>query len=198
MSAAPTPPAVLDRLELRRFNVQEYHRLIETGILNEGDRVELLEGLLVQKMVRNPRHDLGLSLTEQTLRPHLPSTWFCRVQSAITTADSEPEPDLAVVRAPPRRYAEPHPRPEDVLLVVEVADASLARDRVDKARLYARAAIGQYWIVNVADSVLEVHTEPDPGAASYAERRILQSADSVELTFPGAPPLTVRVSELLP
>src|SRR4051794_28395359 len=85
-------------LPVRLFTVEEYHRMIDAGILGEDDPVELLEGLIVPKMPRNPPHDCGIELAEQSLRSRLPVAWRVRVQSAITTADSEPEPDLAVAR----------------------------------------------------------------------------------------------------
>src|SRR5690348_4645166 len=86
----------------RRFSVDEYHRMIETGILNELDQVELLEGVVVVKMPRNPIHDATIELIEEALSRLLPAGWRVRVQSAVTFRDSEPEPDLAVVRGSPR------------------------------------------------------------------------------------------------
>ena len=144
---------------VRKFTVDEYRRLGETGVLTEDDRVELLEGWIVPKMNHNPLHDGTIELVEDQLRRHLPGGWRLRIQSVITTEDSEPEPDLAVVRGPAGRYIQRHPGQTDIGLVVEVSDTSLSRDR-DKCRIYASAGIVAYWIVNLVDRRIEVYTEP--------------------------------------
>ena len=181
---------------LRRFSVHEYHRMLDAGILTEDDSVELLEGLLVEKMVRKPRHDVAVSLVQSALGAKLPPTLFCRVQSAITTRDSEPEPDVAVVLAPPRRYTDRHPEPADGALVVEVAEASLDRDRRDKARLYSRAGIAQYWIVNLVDDEVEVCMHPAAGG-SYARRFSIGRGGSVALEL-GDGTVHIDAADLLP
>src|SRR5207253_10920762 len=107
-----------------RFTVRQYHRMIEVGILTQNDPVELLEGRIVPKMPHNPPHDTAVDLAQTTIAAILPAGWRVRVQSAITTADSEPEPDVAVVRGPARRYARFHPRPRDIAVIIEVADTS--------------------------------------------------------------------------
>ncbi len=186
---------------MRRFTVDEYHRMIHAGILTEDDRVELLEGWIVAKMPRNPAHDTALALVQAALSAVLPPAWICRGQSAVTTADSEPEPDMAVVRGPIRRYATGHPGPADMGLVVEVADSTLARDRTLKARLYARAAVPVYWIVNIPDRQIEVYTDPSgPDAAdpAYRQRRDFAADDAVPLVLEGRTTATIPVSELLP
>jgi hypothetical protein len=113
----------------------------ELAILTEDDRVELLEGWIVPKTVHNPPHDTTIELIDAALRPVLPKGYRLRIQSSITTADSEPEPDLAVVRGRARDHAARHPVPEETDIVIEVAGASLSRDRGTKLRLYARAEI---------------------------------------------------------
>lgn len=193
MSAAPLASDIAG--SLRRFSVAEYHRLIETGVLAEGEPIELLEGLLVRKVVRKPLPDAAVSLVEGALSELLPSGWFCRVQSAVTTADSEPEPDVAVARGPRRRYLDAHPSGRDVALVVEVADSSLERDRVDKARIYAHAGIAQYWLVNLVDEVVEVRGQP--GEAGYGVMATLRRGDTARATV-GDEVVAVGVAELLP
>ena len=89
---------------LRRFSVEEYHRLIDAGVFGADDRFELLEGWIVTKMVRNPPHDVPIALAQAALSPWLQAPWHLRIQSAITTAHSEPEPDLALMWGPPREY----------------------------------------------------------------------------------------------
>src|SRR5438874_7906445 len=98
---------------LRRFTVAEYHRLIDAGVFRHDERFELLEGLIVVKMTRYPPHDGTISLVQEQLDLVLPRGWYCRIQSAVTTQDSEPEPDLAVVRGARRSYLARHPRAGD-------------------------------------------------------------------------------------
>src|SRR5271168_2093048 len=130
-----------------RFTVADYHRLIKAGGLTEDDPVELLEGWIVPKMPHNPLHDSTLDGAQDILRNLLPIGWRVRVQMAITTADSEPEPDLAVVRGPAERYRKRHPGPKDIAMLVEVSEATLRRDRVHKGRVYSKAGISIYWII---------------------------------------------------
>ena len=110
--SSPPLPAIVPPLPVRRFTVEEYHQMIQAGVLGEDDDVELLEGWIVPKMARNPAHDAVVSMVMvDVLTPRLPKGWFCRGQSAITTADSEPEPDVAVVRGSTRDYLGPPSRP---------------------------------------------------------------------------------------
>jgi Uma2 family endonuclease len=184
---------------VRTFTVDEYHRLGQSGVLSEKDDVELLEGWIVPKMIRNPIHDVVVGLVDAAIRSRIPEGWVIRNQSAITTADSEPEPDVAVVRGPIRRYTTHHPLPDDVALVVEVADTSLERDR-QKAKVYARAGIPAYWIVNLVDSQIEMYSHLAPSEAHnrYANRRPLSPQDEAALIIEGRQIATIRVSELLP
>jgi Uma2 family endonuclease len=185
---------------VRRFTVGEYRQLAAAGILTEEDRVELLEGWIVPKMVHNPPHDNAIELADASIRPHLPSGWSIRIQSVIATTDSEPEPDLAIVRGSPRDRGSRHPRPAEVALVIEVADSSLDIDRDTKARLYARAGVPTYWIVNLVDRQVEALTEPtgpadEPG---YGQRRIHRPGHIVDLVLDGSVVARVPVDDLLP
>src|SRR4051794_25827791 len=103
------PPA--SGLSYYQLTVDQYHRMIDAGVFRSEDRVELLEGWLVKKVTRNPPHESAISLTEGELLSLLPATCFARIQGSITLSDSEPEPDLAVVLGPRRRYDDHHPRP---------------------------------------------------------------------------------------
>jgi Uma2 family endonuclease len=163
--------------ELRRFTVAEYHKLIEQGIFAEDENFELLNGLLVKKMSRNPPHDSTLDVLEGLLLSRLPAHWFPRMQRGITLRTSEPEPDVAIVRGPRTRYRNSHPVPSDIALVIEVSDTSLDFDRNDKLRLYAVAGIAQYWIVNIPDRQIEVfHQSVGP---SFSQRAVYSIEDSV-------------------
>jgi Uma2 family endonuclease len=194
-AASPNSP-----LPVRPFSVSENHRMIEAGILREGEPVELLGGWLVTKMTRNPPQDLALSLAEHEIDRRLPPAWFRRGQSGVTTSQSEPEPDLAVVRGPRRRYATAHPGPRDMALMVEVADSSLAHDRDFKGGLYARDGIAVYWIVNIPERQVEVYTDPsgpDPNPR-YRQRQDFRVGDSVPLILAGQQVGEIPVQDLLP
>jgi Uma2 family endonuclease len=183
----------------RRFTVDEYHRMAEVGVLTDEDRVELLEGVITPKMVHNPPHDGTIMQLLELLRSILPPGWTIRVQSAATTSDSEPEPDLAVVRGTGRDYMRRHPGPADIGLVIEVADSSLVRDR-KKARLYARAGVPIYWIVNLVDGQIEIHSNPTgPSAApEYRHAAAHCRGDQVPVVIDGIDLGAVRVNDVLP
>ncbi len=187
-------------LPVRRFTVGEYHRMISAGILTKDDRVELLEGWLVQKMSRNPPHDVVVGLLLQLLFAKLPRGWHSRGQSAMTTDVSEPEPDVAVVRGVLRDYLAAHPRPRDVALVAEVADSSLQDDRNLKGALYGRVGVPFYWLINLQDGRLELYSDPsspDPNPG-YRQRQDLGPADAVPLVLDGREVCRIPVSDILP
>jgi Uma2 family endonuclease len=188
----PWPPA--------RITVDQYQRMIEFGILGEDDAVELLDGVIVQKMPRNPPHDSTITRGQRRLLALVGDGWSVRPQNAITLADSQPEPDLAVAVGPDGRYDDHHPRPDELLLVVEVADSSLDRDRNYKLPIYAAASIPVYWIVNLVDRQVEVYTDPTGSTTqpTYRDRRDCTIDDSVPLVGFGSAPLSVLVRDLLP
>jgi Uma2 family endonuclease len=202
MSVLSPPRLPLQGLQagFRRFTVAEYHNLIRMGILTEDDNLELIEGYLVHKMSRNPPHDGTIMAAQAAFTRLLPTGWVFRVQSAITLPDSEPEPDLAVVRGSVRTYFTHHPGPQDFGIVIEVSDSTLVGDRDDKARMYARARIPEYWIINLVDRQIEVSTVPSgPGATpAYANRRDYPLAAAVPLLLDGQPVGTIPVADLLP
>lgn len=196
LTSVDDPPPVT----VHRFTVEKYHRLGEAGILEEDDRVELLEGWIVPKMEHSPQHDIAIELVDAALRPLLPEDWRLRIQSSLTTADSEPEPDLAIVRGSARDRSARHPSAADVGLVIEVADSSLARDRGTKLRVYARAGVERYWIVNLDARQIEVHEGPSTGAdePQYRVRRIYREEDRVPFALEGAPAIEIPVADFLP
>ncbi len=184
----------------RRFSVAEYHRLIELGFLTEDDNLELLEGYLVHKMSRNPPHDAAIQKGTRKWLRLLPPGWDLRVQSAITLSESEPEPDFAIVRGDETAYTTRHPTPADIGLVVEVSDATLPGDRDDKGRIYARAGIPCYWIVNLVDRQVEEYSSPSgPGPdPRFAQRVDHRPGDSVSLLLGGNLQVQVAAQDLLP
>jgi Uma2 family endonuclease len=184
----------------RRFSVDEYHRLTAIGMLTEDDNLELIEGYLVLKMARNPPHDGTLHRVFKRLNQLLPTGWEVRVQAAVTLVDSEPEPDLAVVREDVDGYMTRHPNAADVGLIMEVSDSTLPGDRADKGRIYARAGIPCYWIINLVDHQVEVYTSPSGPTAmpSYANRQDQRAGSIVALELDGRPIAAIPVKNLLP
>jgi Uma2 family endonuclease len=173
--------------ELHRFSVEDYHRLYELGIVKETDYVELIEGhLVLQRRPRSPLHCRTLSLVWNDLRAMLPVGWDVRVHSGATLSDSEPEPDLAIVRDGQDDYMRHHPGPDDIAAIIEVADWTLALDRADKCRIYARAGIPVYWIVNLVDNQIEVYTSPvgDP-TPGYRDRIDRHAGDDIDVILDG-------------
>lgn len=184
----------------RRFTVPEYHKLIEIGMLTEDDRVELLEGYLVEKMPHDPIHDGTIQLVEGAITRLLPGGWCQRVQSAITLPTSEPEPDVAVVRGSRRSYLSRHPIVSDFGIVIEVSNTTLDSDRTDKLPIYARDGLPVYWIVNLIDMQIEVYEQPSGPTANpdYATRKTYKPGDAVPLVLDGNAVGTIPASELLP
>jgi Uma2 family endonuclease len=185
-----------------RLSVEQYHRMIDAGILRENNRVELLNGLLVFKMSKNPPHNASTNLVQAVLLRIVPAGWFVEAQNPVTVAasKSEPEPDVKVVRGTPRDYANRNPTPGDVGLVVEVAWASIRADRTTKKKIYARAAIPVYWIVNLRARRLEVYTDPtgpDP-APDYRSRAEYGPDDEVPIVLDGREVARVFVRDFLP
>lgn len=185
---------------LHRLSVDDYHRMIEAGILHSGQPIELLEGLLVRKMPIHPPHSTALQWTRKRIEALIAAGWDVRIQQPITLSDSEPEPDVCVARGDDRTYTTHHPGPADVGLVVEVAESSLATDQTDKARIYARAGIVTYWIVNLVDRWVEVRTAPSGPAISpaYGQLQTFGPGTVVPLSLDGVHVGDVAVDELLP
>lgn len=199
-TTATTRPTFLDEASMARFSTTRYDRMIETGLLTPDDNVELLENYVVLKMSKNPAHD-GTSLRiRKRLTRAIPPGWDIREQGTLALSDSRPEPDFAVVREVPDDYTSRHPTPDDAALVIEVANTSLLRDQRDKARIYARANVVCYWIVNLEDRRIEVHTQPSgPGESpTYATVQNYAAGDAVPLVLDGATVATIPVADLLP
>jgi Uma2 family endonuclease len=200
MSTTATPVTYGHDASLARFSVARYQKMIEVGILTSDDKVELLENYVVLKMPRNPPHDGTIDLVKAALPARVPSGWLLRIQQTVVFSDSQPEPDFAIVRGSPRTYLTRHPTPADVGLLIEVADSSLLRDQRDKTRIYARGGIPCYWIVNLVDQRIEVHTHPSEATAvpAYGSFQTYQPGDAVPLVLDGAAVASIPVAELLP
>lgn len=193
----PLPPT--RSRSLYRLTVEQYHEMLQAGVLHEGDKIEFLEGYLVEKVGHNPPHDSAITFVEEALGAFLPKAWFIRIQSSVTLSRSEPEPDLAVVLAPRRRYEKKHPGPRDIGLVIEVADSTLEDDRELKCLVYARDRLPIYWIVNLPERQVEVYTEPRSGKTPHYRRREVYPETASVTVMIGAQSLgTVPVANLLP
>jgi hypothetical protein len=198
--APPAPPGG-PLWPVRRITVEQYHRMIEAGIITAEDRVELLEGYLVARNGHNPPHDGPITVLQRRLQRLLPEDrWVVRVQMPVTLDESEPEPDLALVRGSEREYFVRKPTAADVALVVESADSSLPRDRTVKGPIYARNRLPVYWIINVVDLRVEVYTDPTgpDTAPTYRQRRDYNPSEMVPLVIDGQEVARFLVNDLLP
>ena len=195
--AAPPTPAI-PPFPIRRFSVDEYHMMIETGVLNENHRIELLHGWLVPKMTVNPPRNYAVTaLMEQLMASGMRAV--VRVQQPITTSDSEPEPDLVFALGTNADYKQRNPRASDCASVVEVADTTLHEDRTTKLELYAGARVAVYWIVNLMDRRVEVYTQPRGGKyPSYKKQTNYGPREAVPVVVRGKELGRIPVKELLP
>jgi Uma2 family endonuclease len=179
-----------------RFTIDQYHKMIEVGVLTEDDRVELLEGYLVEKMPHDPLHDGTLQLVAGTVMEYAPVGWCERVQMAVTLGRSEPEPDFVLARGNHRTYLKRHPGPGDIALVVEVSNSTLESDRDDKLPIYSRIGLPVYWIVNVVEMQVEVHEQP--AGLKYAKTTVYKKGDTIPLEVDGMVVASIPVNDLLP
>jgi Uma2 family endonuclease len=173
----------------RRFTRAEYHRMAEVGILREHDRVELIRGEIVEMSPIGRRHKAFVGNLAKLLIVRLADRATVWAQSSVVLSeDTEPEPDLVVLRQGAVPYKERDARAEDVLLLIEVADSSLAYDRSTKLRLYAEAGIPEYWVVDCNSEVIEIYRDPSPEGYRDVNRVVgtaaltLHAFPDVELT----------------
>ncbi len=177
-----------------------YDAMVANGALEEDEPIELLDGLLIVREPEGGRHAVIVGRVRRALEAAFGQGCYVREDKPFALDDmSEPEPDVVVVRGPDSRYIDQHPSKQ--LLVVEVAESSLNRDRTFKARLYARAGVADYWIVNLVDEVLEVYRRPVKSPSrrfgwKYGSVKLLKRGASV--TPLAAPRAKIRVADLLP
>jgi Uma2 family endonuclease len=189
------------------LTIDQYHRMIEAGILQEGEPIELIDGLLVRKdrsaigedpMTVGHAHRLAVTkLLTLAARLH---QFNCHVYSQNPIAippRQEPEPDGAIVRGAPADYRDRHPGPGDVWCVIEVAETSLAYDRTTKQRVYAEAGIAQYLLVNIPEQQIEIYEGPLP-EGRFQMRRVASAADSIRILLGPGQHLEIPGSDLLP
>lgn len=177
-----------------RFTRAEYYRMGEASLFADK-RVELLDGEIITLAPQNPPHAGTTSRLASILLRMLGTTVSLRVQVPIVLNDwSEPEPDIAICRLDPDDYRQEHPKAGDVLLVIEVADASLSYDRSCKVAAYAGSGIPEYWIVNLVDRRIEVLSDPDRAAQRYQRAHSVLAGDS--LLLPGG--ALLAAADILP
>ena len=187
-------------LRTRRFSRAEYERLIDLGVFQSGEEIELIDGHLMVAEPQSAAHYTAIVKTARALEAAFGAGWYVRREGPIgLDNDSEPEPDVAVVPGRPEDYSRAHP--SQPVLSVEVAESSLAADRHRKGSLYARAGLADYWILNLVDRVLEIYREParDPAAPfdwRYTRSEVFRGDERV--TPFAAPHASVAVSQLLP
>lgn len=182
-----------------RLSVAQYHEMIEHGILTTDDPVELLEGYLVTKMPKKRRHSLVTQRSRIAIEKLLPPGWFLDVQEPVTLQDSEPEPDISVIRGNREQFRDQHPTGSDVGMLVETADTSLRRDRGWKKKVYARAEIPVYWIINLVDEQVEFYSKPGEvgGHWDYQDITVFRVGQEVPLVLDGLEVDRIPVKELL-
>ena len=192
----PSIPTAL----LKRFSLEEYHSMIAAGVFAEDKNFELLEGLIVRKITIHPDHWIATGFLRDALQSLGISGCFVHSQEPVTTQDSEPEPHVALIKGNRRDYRAGNPDPNQVILVVEVADSSLAEDRRWKKRIYARAGISVYWIVNVIDRQIEIYTQPSGpnGEPDYKQCQIVGSDGELPVVIDGREVGRIKVKDVLP
>jgi Uma2 family endonuclease len=179
----------------RRFTVEEYDRMAEVGILTADDRVELLDGEIIEMAPIYPPHSSVVDRLTRLFTARLGERAIVRVGGpiALVEQDSEPQPDLTLLRPRVDFYSHRHPRPADVLLAVEVMDSSVERDRRLKLPIYARAGLAEVWLVDIPASSIDVFRQPEPGG--YRSTATRQRGG--RLAAAAFPEVTYTVDEIL-
>ncbi|MCI0391752.1 MAG: Uma2 family endonuclease [Acidobacteria bacterium] len=178
-----------------RFTVKDYYRMLEAGILTEDDRVELIRGEIRTMSPKGPKHSSGNTRANRYFTRLLGDHAIIRIQEPIHIDDySEPEPDVVLAAPAEDFYDYHHPTPEDVLMVLEVADSSLLFDREEKSLLYAQAGVRQYCLLNLRDRELEDYRNPGP--SGYRSKQTYTAEQSFNLD--ALPDVFIEVNALLP
>jgi Uma2 family endonuclease len=191
------PPAAPRRRPVTRA---EYERLIDLGFFGPDERLELIEGEIIEKMTQNAPHATAIRRLETALRPIFSEDFDLRTQLPLALGErSMPEPDLAVVAGSFEDYEDAHPT--TAVLVIEISDSTLVQDRTIKAGLYASAGISEFWLMNVAERLLEVFRDPAPLAgqpSGHHYRQVLRLGEDDAVSPLAAPGAVIPVAQLLP
>lgn len=204
----PLSDLVEDSRLLYRYTVERYHELIKAGAIEEGEPFELLNGQIIRSlrsatgedpMTVSPAHVWCVEALEELNSRLKRLGCHMRNQKPITLPpDNEPEPDGAIIRGRRDEYRGRHPAAQDVVCIIEVADASLRRDRTVKQQIYADASIPVYMIVNLLDRLVEVYTQPLKGTGRYGKAETFAPGQTVKLPTSSGKTLNVLVRRLLP
>ena len=182
-------------MNLKVWTVQDYHRMSELEILDPNERTELISGQIIYMVAKGTPHVITLQLLASTLFDQLGRTALIRTQDPISLDNSsEPEPDLVIVRGNILDYADRHPQPADIYLVVEVASSTLKQDCEIKDKLYAKASIADYWVIDITN--YQVHIFRDPIPTGYTSHLILTAPQTISpLAFPN---ISLSIESILP
>ena len=189
------------------ITVDQYHLMMEKGILREGEPIELIDGMLVMKdrsdlegeHMHGPRHRAAIRSTDRLLRPIEDLEAFCLTQLPVTlNSYQEPEPDLSVIRGNEEDFASHHPEPADIVALMEVSLSSLKYDRTTKLAVYAGAGIPVYWIINLVDDVIEVYRKPIRNKRLYQEKTIYAKGKVVRLDIARGKSISIAVTAVIP
>ncbi len=175
-------PATDSGLKLYRLTVSQFKAMIDAGVFQDGARVELLAGILVEKMTKNDPHDYAVDYLGKELDLRLAPAWIAREEKSVELGHRwRPEPDIALVRGPRDRYAQAAPQAADIALIAEVSDTSTSKDRKLKWRKYAAARIPYYWILLIGKKQIEVHSRPTGRGASAKYQDVVTYAAGSEV-----------------
>jgi Uma2 family endonuclease len=181
--------------QIRPLTSAEYYQMMESGIIREGEKVELILGQIFTMAAKGTRHTLSTRKLFKQLLDLIGDRADVQSQDPITLPNnSEPEPDIVIARLRSDEYVNSHPSPEDIILIIEVADSSIKFDRDTKAPLYAAAGISEYWIVNLIDDRLEIYRQPE--GAIYTSVQIVMPPRSINL--PEFSEIALNISDLFP
>lgn len=182
-------------LKLHQLSVEEYDAMITTGVLKEDDNVELLNGAIIEKMVKGPKHAAATNRLFKVFYREFGESVAIRAQDPIWLDEfSEPEPDIVLAAPKPNEYDDSHPIPDEIYLILEVSESSLGFDRRAKGEAYARAGIQQYLILNIVESTVEDYREPREG--DYQSRQTYSSGQKFNLV--AFPEVYFAINDFLP
>ena len=182
-------------VERHRFSIEQFERMVQVGVLTENDRVELIDGEIVEMAAPSPDHSIPVQRLARLFIERLGDRAYVRVQDAVRIPpSSEPEPDLVLARPPDVRYLRRHPEPGDLLLIVEVSHNTHVYDRDLKLPLYSRSGVLEVWILDVPRERLEVYREPGPDG--YGRVEVVDRGGSVAPER--FPDVRVAVNDVLP
>jgi Uma2 family endonuclease len=195
-----TRPANRSGVVPYRVSVRQFTKMIGAGVFGEHDHVELLEGLLVDKMVKHPPHNFTVAEIADKFRAVIGPDWVVHEEKSVVLGRfSRPEPDVSIARGPNARYRSVSPSAADLAMLIEVADTSYAKDRGSKWRMYARSRIPVYWIVNLPLRQIEVYSQPAGrgNAAAYQVTAVYAASDEVPVILDGRELGRLKVSDVL-